>query len=249
MRHAVSLYEEYKQLMPNHDFFTDEEILSILAYIKDESAKKPEISTSLESQEITTSSSQESPNTILLQAIIIGSVAILVILLVTIIAMASVLSTRLKQRKDLSKEDKIYVNQIFSLKKVIRSSYFVNIVTFIFIILVANSVLDGLFAIGVQQGYAPEQPIKFSHKLHAGYYEIDCRYCHTGVEKSKNANIPSANICMNCHNSIRTTSPEIQKIYSAIENDRPIQWIRVHNLPESSLFQSCPTRKSRKYTM
>jgi len=104
--------------------------------------------------------------------------------------------------------------------------------------------------LGAQIGYAPDQPIKFSHKLHAGQYGIDCQYCHTGVEKSKNANIPSANICMNCHNYVQEGSnygtEEISKIYAAIGYDpsnnsytgeeKPIEWVRIHNLPDHVAF-------------
>ena len=106
--------------------------------------------------------------------------------------------------------------------------------------------IDGLFTIGVQQGYMPTQPIAYSHELHAGQYEIDCQYCHTGVRNSKSANIPSANICMNCHAAIKPESKEIQKIYAAIDYDpetgeygeetQPIEWVRVHNLPDLSYF-------------
>ena len=109
--------------------------------------------------------------------------------------------------------------------------------------------------VGVQQGYAPEQPINFSHKIHAGDYEIDCKYCHSTVEKSKSASIPSLNTCMNCHKYVKAsdkyngkTSPEIQKIYNAIGYDgdnmeyiegyeqKPIEWVRIHNLPDLSYF-------------
>lgn len=104
--------------------------------------------------------------------------------------------------------------------------------------------------LGAQIGYAPDQPIKFSHKLHAGQYGIDCQYCHTGVEKSKNANIPSANICMNCHtvvqNGPKYGTEEISKIYAAIGYDtgtgsytgeeKPIEWVRIHNLPDHVSF-------------
>jgi hypothetical protein len=90
--------------------------------------------------------------------------------------------------------------------------------------------------VGIQQGYQPTQPIAFSHALHAGQYEINCNYCHTSVYKSKNANIPSANICMNCHSQIKKESPEIQKIYRAIENNKPIEWVRIHNLPDLAYF-------------
>ena len=89
---------------------------------------------------------------------------------------------------------------------------------------------------GVQQNYKPTQPIAYSHKLHAGKYKIQCSYCHTGVERWKSATIPATNICMNCHNVIKKESPEIQKIYAARQNNTPIQWVRIHNLPDHVYF-------------
>jgi hypothetical protein len=96
--------------------------------------------------------------------------------------------------------------------------------------------IEETYSIGLQQGYQPSQPIAFSHKQHAGEHQINCNYCHTSVYKSKSANIPSANICMNCHSQIAKESPQIQKIYRAIENNRPIEWVRVHNLPDFTYF-------------
>ena len=103
-------------------------------------------------------------------------------------------------------------------------------------LLVTKALIDGAFNVGVHQGYAPKQPIAYSHKLHAGEYKIDCNYCHTGVNRGQSAHIPSANICMNCHGVIKKESPEIQKIYAAIENNQPIEWVRVHNLPDFAYF-------------
>ncbi|MCB0736444.1 MAG: c-type cytochrome [Bacteroidetes bacterium] len=121
-----------------------------------------------------------------------------------------------------------------------------GIVTLPVLVIVFLNIQD----LGSQQGYAPDQPIKFSHKLHAGKYNIDCQYCHTGVEKSKNANIPSANICMNCHKVVQSGptygTEEIAKIYAAIGFDpdkqtysgqtKPIEWVRIHNLPDHVNF-------------
>lgn len=97
--------------------------------------------------------------------------------------------------------------------------------------------------IGVQQGYAPTQPINFSHKLHAGDMAIDCKYCHSTVEVSKQASVPSVSTCMNCHSYIDASdkyngevSPEIQKIRTAYETNTPIKWIRIHNLPDLAYF-------------
>ena len=102
--------------------------------------------------------------------------------------------------------------------------------------------------------YKPEQPIKFSHALHAGKNEIACQYCHSTVEKSKHAGIPTVNICMNCHKGIQQGpqygETEIKKIYAASGFDpakptdwdpiksakSPIKWIKVHNLPDHVSF-------------
>ena len=122
------------------------------------------------------------------------------------------------------------------LTSAVNNSTIRSIVIWLFIFVVTKESVDGLYSIGIQQGYAPKQPIAYSHKLHAGQYKIDCNYCHTGVNKGKSAHIPSANICMNCHGVIKKESPEIQKIYAAIEQNRPIEWVRVHNLPDFAYF-------------
>ena len=111
-----------------------------------------------------------------------------------------------------------------------------SVVIWLFLLVATKETIDGAYGIGIQKGYAPKQPIAYSHKLHAGQYKIDCNYCHTGANKGKSATIPAANICMNCHGVIKKESPEIQKIYKAIEQDQPIEWIRVHNLPDLAYF-------------
>lgn len=106
-----------------------------------------------------------------------------------------------------------------------------------------------LMEIGVYQGYKPEQPIAFSHKIHAGQNGINCVYCHTGAEKGKTSGIPSLNVCMNCHTYVSegpSGTEEIAKIYAALDynpdtkeygdNPTPVEWVRVHNLPDLSYF-------------
>ena len=82
----------------------------------------------------------------------------------------------------------------------------------------------------------PQQPIAFSHKLHAGKLGINCLYCHFGAEKSKHAGIPPLNVCMNCHSVVKRDSPEIKKILKAYAENKPIEWIKVHNLPDHVQF-------------
>lgn len=88
----------------------------------------------------------------------------------------------------------------------------------------------------VEVGYQPKQPIDYSHKLHAGDLGIDCRYCHSNVEKSAHAAVPPTETCMNCHSKVRTESPKLVPLRESWANDTPIPWIRVHNLPDYVYF-------------
>jgi hypothetical protein len=100
-------------------------------------------------------------------------------------------------------------------------------------------VLGGLaeyFPSASNQNYAPEQPIPFSHKLHAGDNKIACLYCHSAAEKSRHASIPSVNVCMNCHTVVKPDSPWIQKVQQAYAENKPIEWVRIHELPDYVYF-------------
>lgn len=86
------------------------------------------------------------------------------------------------------------------------------------------------------QGYSPTQPIPFSHKLHAGTNKIPCQYCHSDVEKSRHASIPSTAVCMNCHKVVKTDSPLIKQVAAAYNENRAIEWVRIHELPDFVYF-------------
>jgi mono/diheme cytochrome c family protein len=108
---------------------------------------------------------------------------------------------------------------------------------------VVSFTIDEFRGIGLHQGYQPTQPIAFSHVTHAGKYEIDCQYCHIGVQVGKAATIPSTNICQNCHNErggIVNGSvygeTELAKILVSGKTNTPIEWVRVHNLPDLVYF-------------
>ena len=103
-------------------------------------------------------------------------------------------------------------------------------------VLVVLGGVAAVFPSASNVGYAPEQPIPFSHKLHAGTNKIDCQYCHVNVERSKHASIPALNVCMNCHKVVRTDSPWIQKLTAAYNEGKPVEWIRVHELPDYVYF-------------
>lgn len=100
-------------------------------------------------------------------------------------------------------------------------------------------------SIGYNIGYQPDQPIPFSHKIHAGQYGIDCTYCHTTAAVSRHSAVPSMNICMNCHLSVmgsdqkisgKTTQEWIQTLSTQYANNEPVSWTKVHLLPDHVKF-------------
>jgi mono/diheme cytochrome c family protein len=241
--YGQALFAEYKSQMTAFTNLTEPQILQILAFVEApvEVAKVPD----------NPNDPPKDPGLPAgyLNAIIVGMGVILVLLLVTLIIVAKVLRTSLNQRP-LDEADDQVVNSPITLGTFVRSSGFAFVVVFIVAGVTFKTVIDGLYSVGVQQNYQPKQPIAFSHKIHAGQFEIDCKYCHTGVMKSKQANIPSPTMCMNCHSQIRegtnTGTGEIAKIYAAVGYDpdkaeysgvtKPIQWVRIHNLPDLAYF-------------
>src|SRR5438552_7056147 len=90
--------------------------------------------------------------------------------------------------------------------------------------------------IGIHQGYSPEQPIAFPHKVHAGDNKIPCLYCHYAARTSRHAGIPPASVCMNCHTLVEKQTVEIEKLKEAVQQERPIKWVKIHNLPDFVYF-------------
>jgi hypothetical protein len=88
----------------------------------------------------------------------------------------------------------------------------------------------------LEVGYAPQQPINYSHKLHAGDLGIDCRYCHNSVESQAHAGVPPIETCMNCHTHVKKDSPEIVKLHEHYVSGKPIEWVKVHQLPDYAYF-------------
>jgi mono/diheme cytochrome c family protein len=139
---------------------------------------------------------------------------------------------------------------------------FLVFVSVVFLLLSSAYFAYGYFMqVGVDQGYMPVQPIHYSHKIHAGANEIECKYCHSSARVSKHSGIPALNVCMNCHKNIAEYNGEedlengytkdfytneIKKLYAAVgwdeENQRytgetqPVKWVRIHNLPDFVYF-------------
>jgi hypothetical protein len=110
----------------------------------------------------------------------------------------------------------------------------------------AGAGLAGVLAIGIvfyyfspeytDVGYAPEQPVAFSHRFHAGEIAMDCRYCHNFVEVSAHANVPPTQTCMNCHAQIQTQSPKLLQVRESWATGEPIEWVKVHHLADYAHF-------------
>lgn len=182
-------------------------------------------------------------------AILIGVIGFLIVIVAVLRGIRLSLQNLQNEKLGLPEEEAVgpgreLINWINSHKRT---------TTVIILIILGGLLTSGWYAlkdIGVYEGYHPEQPILFSHKIHAGDNAIDCQYCHSGVERSKTAGIPSVNVCMNCHKGISkgpvTGTTEIAKIYAAAGWDpekgeynkpaRPIKWIKVHNLQDFVFF-------------
>lgn len=237
--YAVKIYEEYnKTAMPAQNL-NDAEIGQILDYIKD--YKAPVAAGPAVPAPGTAPETDSFP-------------WFLLIAVVVLIMLASALT---KVQKGLTKvmRDKEGIPQPVEYKGTQAAYVWARnnkkVVAICLLIFAVWGSVNGWYAlsgIGISQGYKPEQPIRFSHKLHAGDNAIACLYCHSGAEKSKHANIPSASLCMNCHKYIKTGptygNEEIAKIYAVVGWDgsaytgeqKPVQWVRVHNLPDLAYF-------------
>jgi hypothetical protein len=87
-----------------------------------------------------------------------------------------------------------------------------------------------------QVGYAPRQPVPYSHKLHAGNLGMDCRYCHVGVERSPVAMVPATATCMNCHAQVKKDSDKLILVRESYETGKPVEWVRIHHSPDFVYF-------------
>lgn len=234
--YANKIYNEYAKVqMASYPDLTNGDIDNILAYI--ESAGAPKAA-------VTTTGTPPPPppvepggiSTQYFTIILVGLLVILLLVLLVLIMIVSLLNKFLNEKKDLPVAEREMLEQKTDIKKLLQSGVVKGALGIVAVLLLGKIGLDSVMSIGLAQGYAPKQPIAYSHKLHAGQYKINCAYCHTSVYKGKTASIPSANICMNCHGVIKNNSPEIKKLYAAIEKNQPVEWIRVHNLPDLAYF-------------
>jgi mono/diheme cytochrome c family protein len=237
---AVAIFAEYNgSIMPAFPGLSDADVMDVLAYtIEGSKPKEGDAPVPVPGQEVA-----EADNTIPL-LILGGILAFLVYLLVVV---KNTLKRVQGQPTSSLAEDANVIT-----RTALKNPKIVTLLTIMIAIVFFQQVYIALSAVGVSEAYQPEQPIKFSHELHAGQNQIDCNYCHYGARKGKHSNIPSAGVCMNCHAQIQEGpkygTEEIAKIYAAIGWDpetyqyiedyeeKPIKWIRIHNLPDLAYF-------------
>lgn len=190
--------------------------------------------------------------------VILGALSLVMLMLVVMLFLVNNVLTK------IAKSNGVEVPAAGNPMNIWRSfakNQFLVLVTSIFLLLASGYFAYGYFMqVGVDQDYAPIQPIHYSHRIHAGSNGIDCKYCHSAARVSKNAGIPSLNICMNCHKNISEVSDttataeyskafydaQIQKLYDAVGWDKstqkytgkshPVKWVRIHNLPDFAYF-------------
>ncbi len=190
--------------------------------------------------------------------IVLGALALVFLLLVVMLFLVTNTLKKIAAANGVEYPEKEPKTPIW---KAFVQNQFLVLATSVFLILAAGYFMYGyLMQVGVDEGYAPVQPIHFSHKIHAGDNQVDCNYCHSSARRSKTSGIPSLNVCMNCHKNIAEVAPEtateeyskdfydaeIAKLYDAAGWDvneqaysgeeKPVKWVRIHNLPDFAYF-------------
>lgn len=208
---AVELWEQWKPtVMTNFLNLTDQEIANILGYV-DQVVNAPDVVNG--GPDVTGQPVGKQDNTLLfiVLALVLG---VLAVILARIISNLNYMV----QVKDGEEPDRRK-----TLIEILTSKGVVAFVIFALVVLGGYTTVNNAISLGRQQGYAPEQPIKFSHATHAGLHKIDCQYCHDGARRSKHSVIPATNTCMNCHRAIKVGSTygtaELTKIFASIGYD------------------------------
>ncbi len=250
---AVKVYEENgNQVMNPFPALTDADISNILAYTNTE---KPVIDSTILPP---TGDGGEGGG--VSNEIILSILGLVLLLLVAVLFIVNNTLKKFAEAQGIEVEEKEDRKPIW---KAFVENQFLVLVSVIFLLLGSAYFAYGWMSqVGVDQGYAPVQPIHYSHRIHAGDNEIDCKYCHSSARVSKHSGIPSLNVCMNCHKSISEVADatqaegkseygvnyndEIKKLYDAVGWDeatqsytgetKPVEWVRIHNLPDFAYF-------------
>jgi hypothetical protein len=234
---AIAIFEDYNKVAMPSFYFDDQIYDSLISYLENPNIKEQD-----EAEVIETTYEQGISKSIVL-ALISGLLLVFIFILI---------SAKNQLKKQLNQPTETPTETIINQAKIILAENR-NVIglSFVVFVIILKFTFDMLLGIGVTTNYQPEQPIAFSHKLHAGINGVDCNYCHSSARHSKHSGIPSANVCMNCHTYINqgpSGTKEIQKIYDAVGFDpetrtyiedydkKPIKWVRIHNLPDHAYF-------------
>jgi mono/diheme cytochrome c family protein len=253
--YAVKIFEEYnKSIMTSFPQLSDTDIDNILAY----TAEPIPVATAPVA--VVGGQGGGGSDSGVSNAVILGALALVMgILVVMLFLVSSVLNKIAKANgiEVLAKEPTMPIWKAYA-----RNQFLVLVTSILLLLSGAWFVYGYLMQVGVDQNYAPIQPIHYSHKIHAGDNGIDCKYCHSSARTSKHSGIPSLNVCMNCHKNIAEFvgdkdstyveytkefyTAEIQKLYKAVGWDKekqaytgktePVKWVRIHNLPDFVYF-------------
>ena len=249
---AVKIYEEYnKSVMTAFPQLSNADIDNVIAYTSEVAPAPPPNLASVPGK----GGSEDAIS----NNVILGALSLVMLMLVIMLFLVNNVLTKVAKVNGIEGADKKI--DFLSLPKAFVKNQFLLFVSAVFLLLASGYFVYGyLSQIGVDQDYAPIQPIHYSHRIHAGSNGIDCKYCHSSARVSKHAGIPSLNVCMNCHKNISevadtTATPDhskafydkqIQMLYDAVGWDkatqkytgktRPVKWVRIHNLPDFAYF-------------
>ena len=236
---AIAIFEEYNKVAMTNFNFSDEDFEALYVYLQNPPVEQVKVGVATEGASV-----EEGMK---------GSTQLMIIALILLTLIFVLTSVKNSLKESLGQDTQTVPESVQSHIKLFLAKTFNKLfLGFVIAIIVLKFVYDAMMGVGVTTNYQPTQPIAFSHKIHAGDNAIDCNYCHTSARTSKHSGIPSANVCMNCHaNIVEGTisgTAELQKIYDAVGYDpksrtyiegyeqKPIEWVRIHNLPDLAYF-------------
>ena len=254
---AVKVFEESNKVpMTAFPQLSNEDIDNILAYTSEQAPAAP---AAVPGAPVAATGDVAADDSGVSNNIILGVLSLVMMMLVVMLFLVNNMLTKITGAKGLEVAQKD--RSVMNIFKAYAKNQFLVLVSAILLLLVSAYFAYGwMMQIGVDQGYEPVQPIHYSHRIHAGENGIDCKYCHSAARVGKHSNIPSLNVCMNCHKNIsevaETTATEehskafydeqIAKLYDAVGWDKslqkytgktkPVKWVRIHNLPDHVYF-------------
>ncbi len=253
---AVKIFEENnKMIMTPFPGLSETDIDNILAY-----TSQPKAEAAAPAASDTAPAGSGTSGGGVSNGLILGALALIFLLLVIMLYLVTNTLKRVAEANGVVYEEKVKEKRLPIWKAFIQNQFLVLVFSIVLILVGSYFAYGYMMQIGVDKGYAPVQPIHYSHKIHAGDNQIDCNFCHSSARKSKTAGIPSLNVCMNCHKNISEVAEdtateeyskefydgEIAKLYKAVgwdsENQvytgktEPVKWVRIHNLPDFVYF-------------